>query len=1118
MNLGDLFSLGVWLQDADGDGLADGLAVGIVLTEGLGPQVLSAASLLAARLGLETTAITMPVCYQDLDPVDREWKIIVGQSNRQWPDQLRPIAGAIQLSNRSLALAGSDEQLAALLRYLAVHFPRVGRNSRHLLDWQHALEATFGCKLSCRSLRLQPESLQLVFEGLEGELRRDALVRWAKANQATQLTSAEGRLLLTLATDLPQDCQQAPTDSSISCLARLFSCAGLFADRDHDFLPDDLNGCLPSVDDGLPVAVAQVNFAARVGLEALGLSLCTADGASSRTPCLVQTTRGEGARLDVREGQLHLQASPAALPAVWNYLAADYPNTPLGESWPELLLRLESWVRSKPLGGDWQEASLEWEVDEVARVWDELTVQVTAPLRAEVRVSEPLAVREHLRKQLTARAVTCGVHECELLVRSAYKQGLQWIREEIIPELLQLQLPIERCLIQVAAFRPDDQALDPPARWLLELYPADLLLAAALGLKSEQVQFELLENLTPTYCLQVLAAGNVCYQREFTVWHTSLPYLPLLGDQPTVHPATGGIAWTAGGESGHRPVATDLERVFSVYQRVILPELVAQARQAGGLQADQQPFFERLHLQVTLSEPEERLGMREELLSPADALHEDLYFVGLDLFKRLGEANGQQLRSPGLILPEVIVRGGQAPSLKYRLSPCADRRLIQRPTLQTILFDDAGCIAGARVRWEASDGAAAEQITAALLQAGEGAGLPVDVQVDYPGGCRQVSLRVGPVDCPSTSAAGEGVVYAEELRVRLHRLSGSAGAEVRTVGVSRQGRPIFGVALVSPAAGRLVSAAKLAGWKPTYLLNNRHHANEVSSTSAALDLLDWLAGTAEGQALLRRINVLAIPLENVDGAALHQQLSAENSNHKLHAARFNSLGREFADAYFQDDQMVPEARALTDLWRRYVPDIVADNHGIPSHEWEQPFSGYLCPWFSSFWIPRSLFYVYFWYVDDPACPSRQVATGLEQAISQELRGFAQFQRVNHELIASWQKYFVPYLTDHFAGEQREGMIWYYVPSGPDPTRRFASHRWPHLTVLDFTTEVADETAQGEYLELCAGTHQRAQLACLRWLAGCGVEMKETLRLQQNPPYRGRRRTRPIAPPTGDISR
>jgi len=216
--------------------------------------------------------------------------------------------------------------------------------------------------------------------------------------------------------------------------------------------------------------------------------------------------------------------------------------------------------------------------------------------------------------------------------------------------------------------------------------------------------------------------------------------------------------------------------------------------------------------------------------------------------------------------------------------------------------------------------------------------------------------------------------------------------------------------------------------------------------------------------------------------------------------------------------MVPEARALTDLWRRYVPDIVADNHGIPSHEWEQPFSGYLCPWFSSFWIPRSLFYVYFWYVDDPACPSRQVATGLEQAMSQELRGFAQFQRINRELIASWQKYFVPYLTDHFAGEQREGMIWYYVPSGPDPTRRFASHRWPNLTVLDFTTEVADETAQEEYLQLCASTHQRAQLACLRWLAECSVEMEETLRLQQNPPYRGRRRTRPIAPPAGDISR
>lgn len=1112
MNLGDLLKIGAWLQDADGDGLADDLSVGIVLTDGLGQEARNAAALLAARLGLETAAVTLPVCYADGSAVRQAWRIIVGQTSRQWPDQMPAAAGAIQLAGRDLLLAGNDQQLATLLHYLAVHFPRVGQSGKRLQDWQRDLEQAFGCRFSCRSLRLQPSGLQLVMEREDGQLENSALVHWMECHQTAQLALEDGRLLVTVAMDwavLETEVQAAP---NLVCLSRLLERGGLLVDRDQDFLPDDLNGCLPSVSDDLSTAVAQVNFAARVGLETLGLSLQPTSGRAAETLFAVKGAADGETELKIYGGRVQLQAEPAALPAVWRYLAEDYPQTPVGCTWSELLLRLEGWVRNQPLDGSWQEVSLEWEVDEAIRAFEELVRQVGGPLRAEIRVSEPLTVRESLRERLLATAAAHGLPCTELLVRSAHKQGLQWIREEIIPELLQLGLPLERCLIQVAAFRPGDQALDPHARWLLELHPADLLLAEALGLEPEQVQFELVEGGEHTYCLKAIAAGAICYQREFTVWYTRLPYLPLLGEAPTVHPATGGIAWSAAGESGQRSIATDLERVFSVYQQTILPQLVTAAERAGGLLTAKQPFFERLHLQVTLSEPEERLGIREELLSPADALHEDLHFVGLDLFKRLGEENGQQLRSPGLILPEVTVRAGQAPHFQYRLSACADRQLIERPTLQAVQFAASGCIAGARLHWQAADAASAEHIAVALSRhAGEPAGLQVEVQIDHPTGSRTAVCWVNAAT-PEAPVENAGIVYAEQCEARLHRLSQQPGARAEVMGVSRQGRPILGAAVTSPAAGRLVSSAKLAGWKPTYLLNNRHHANEVSSTNAALDLLDWLAASSDGQALLRRINVAAIPLENVDGAALHQQLAAENPNHKLHAARFNSLGREFADAYFLDDQSAPEARALTDLWRRYVPDIVADNHGIPSHEWDQPFSGYLCPWFSSFWIPRSLFYVYFWYVDHPACPSRQVALALEQAMSGELGYSAEFQRTNRELIASWRKYFLPYLDDHFAGEQREGMIWYYVPSGPDPTRRFASHRWPHLTVLDFTTEVADETAQAEYLELCAGTHQRAQMACLRWLAESPVEMVETLQLDQHPPYRCRRRKRPLTLP------
>ena len=46
-----------------------------------------------------------------------------------------------------------------------------------------------------------------------------------------------------------------------------------------------------------------------------------------------------------------------------------------------------------------------------------------------------------------------------------------------------------------------------------------------------------------------------------------------------------------------------------------------------------QPFFHELRMDITVSEPDEPTGSREDLISSLDALHEDMYFVGGDYFK-----------------------------------------------------------------------------------------------------------------------------------------------------------------------------------------------------------------------------------------------------------------------------------------------------------------------------------------------------------------------------------------------------------------------------------------------------------------------------------------------------
>ena len=47
-----------------------------------------------------------------------------------------------------------------------------------------------------------------------------------------------------------------------------------------------------------------------------------------------------------------------------------------------------------------------------------------------------------------------------------------------------------------------------------------------------------------------------------------------------------------------------------------------------------------------------------------------------------------------------------------------------------------------------------------------------------------------------------------------------------------------------------------------------------------------------------KLNLILIPMENVDGAAIHYELQKEHPTWKFHVARFNSLGKEFYRHYF----------------------------------------------------------------------------------------------------------------------------------------------------------------------------------------------------------------------------
>ena len=223
-----------------------------------------------------------------------------------------------------------------------------------------------------------------------------------------------------------------------------------------------------------------------------------------------------------------------------------------------------------------------------------------------------------------------------------------------------------------------------------------------------------------------------------------------------------------------------------------------------------------------------------------------------------------------------------------------------------------------------------------------------------------------------------------QVERRVRRLEGLPHLRAWQAGTSWQGRGIWALEAVLAGGGGLVSVARTRLLKPTLLMNARHHANEVSSTNAALRLAWELAATSRGRAALKRVNVAIVPLENADGVATLEELLPGCEGHKLHAARYNALGVEWYADYFLEQPRFPEARVKPLLWRRWLPLLVLDAHGVPSHEWDQPFSGYAPGRFRAYWIPRAFIYAILPFIADPSHAghgtARDIARAMDRAI------------------------------------------------------------------------------------------------------------------------------------------
>lgn len=284
------------------------------------------------------------------------------------------------------------------------------------------------------------------------------------------------------------------------------------------------------------------------------------------------------------------------------------------------------------------------------------------------------------------------------------------------------------------------------------------------------------------------------------------------------------------------------------------------------------------------------------------------------------------------------------------------------------------------------------------------------------------------------------------------------------------------------------SHAKRIAWKPTLLVNARHHGNEPSSTLSALETVRRFAADPAFAEIRRRVNLVALPFENLDGGDLSWRMQRDHPRWMLHAGRYNALGLEMRGAYGDPAHPASEARMLPELWRRWLPDILVDDHGFPSHEWVQPFSGYIPLW-PAYWLPRGLVYVYLRTVDGPDLPGHApLAARVRGLMEEEIERERDIVELNAAWAERYRKYAHDWLPQAFPFLECRSLLVYESSVPPDPAGNWGD--WgtdfatlhPEITSLSFVTEVADETAHGKYMEACVRAHEAIDVACLRALA------------------------------------
>ena len=715
-----------------------------------------------------------------------------------------------------------------------------------------------------------------------------------------------------------------------------------------------------------------------------------------------------------------------------------------------------------------------------------LVPQGSGPLRGTVWVSKPEALRKRLAVQITAMLEARG-YTPDLTVCNAYKPGLCWLLEHILPQLKQ-HGPLSRIELDYQPFAASQTQLELRSRWLQEIFPGPDLLAQALNLDPAGVHLTQSPDQMEVYRLRAWSEANdLLMDRSFSPLWQPMPYRLQDPAQGFVHPTTAGFRLQSATGLHETRLPTDRQLFWIHFQQEWLPQLEARmrARLADGLDMKASAFWERIRIEVAIDETDERLDLDRERICPMEALHEDLYFFLLNAFQHFAaEHQLPDTLGLGAVLPVVAARTAGQPMAALSAEPLDWPRAPQGAPAEAAALISLGRAQDGS-GWEfgfssTQDTARTHKVTAVARVWGYPCRYATDavfLKAALPG----EAAKTAPPARSMPIVATTRYLPRIEADALLDALNTQANLHVWTAGRSLRGRTIRVVEAYSVPRAAVISVVRLRLLKPTLLINARHHANEISGTPAALRFLIDLAGGRLSE-LLQRANVACIPMENIDGVEHFEAIYHQGRDHKLHAARYNAVGAEFYADYFKSPPRFGEAAVKPLLWRRWLPQLMVDLHGVPGHEWDQPFAGYTPARFEQFWIPNTFVYAILPFLGESDHPLHPAACRLVAAMRQLLGGEEEIVCRNRRLAARYRRYARRPEPDIFPAADHD-ILTVLPPLGRTRDVNFARH-YPRVTESEIVVEVPDEGSDGRSLHLCVQAHYKIQEALLGALGTC----------------------------------